>query len=269
MISLEHKQRLHFLDSYLANPTNPLILHLIGAGGTGSAMLSSLARLQITLLAMGHPGFDLILWDDDVVTEFNIGRQLFSPAELGLPKSVALINRINRFMGFDWKAQVVKFPVLERLSNDQDLIGSIYITCVDNVKARFDLVHTIDNFLYSGFSRNTPRYWLDIGNSKDFGQAVLSTIGEVKQPDVSIGKTIAHLPSVIEEYGELLVNSEEQDDTPSCSIEDALKKQSLFINSTLALLATDILSDLFIYGKISERGFFLNLKNKTCQPLKV
>ncbi len=269
MISLEHKQRLHFLDSYLANPTNPLILHLIGAGGTGSAMLSSLARLQITLLAMGHPGFDLILWDDDVVTEFNVGRQLFSPAELGLPKSVALINRINRFMGFDWKAQVVKFPVLERLSNDQDLIGSIYITCVDNVKARFDLVQTIDNFLYSRFSRNTPRYWLDIGNSKDFGQAILSTIGEVQQPDVSIGKTIAYLPSVIEEYGELLVNSEKQDDTPSCSIEDALKKQSLFINSTLALMATDILSDLFIYGKISERGFFLNLKNKTCQPLKV
>ena len=73
-------------------------MNLIGAGGTGSQVLTALARMNHALTELNHAGLSVRLWDDDVITEANLGRQLFAESELGLYKSVALINRINRFL---------------------------------------------------------------------------------------------------------------------------------------------------------------------------
>jgi len=67
----------------------------------------------------------------------------------------------------------------------------------------------------------------------------------------------------------LLLQSEEQDDTPSCSLAEALEKQELFINSALAQMGCSLLWSLFRYGMTEYRGFFLNLGNFQSQPLKV
>jgi len=85
---------IHFTDNYLINPTNPVTVTLIGAGGTGSQLLTALARMNHALVALGHAGLHVSLYDDDVVTEANLGRQLFADAELGQYKAAALINRI-------------------------------------------------------------------------------------------------------------------------------------------------------------------------------
>jgi molybdopterin/thiamine biosynthesis adenylyltransferase len=61
------------------------------------------------LIALNHPGLMVSVFDDDTVTRANLGRQLFTTAELGLHKSVALINRINRFFGTNWKAVTEKY----------------------------------------------------------------------------------------------------------------------------------------------------------------
>src|SRR5580704_15961927 len=84
----------HFVDNYLINPTNPVSVNLIGAGGTGSQVLSALARINHSLIALNHPGISVRVFDNDIVTSANLGRQLFSASELGLNKAVALINRI-------------------------------------------------------------------------------------------------------------------------------------------------------------------------------
>lgn len=34
------KTKVHFTDNYLLNPTNPITINLIGAGGTGSQTLT-------------------------------------------------------------------------------------------------------------------------------------------------------------------------------------------------------------------------------------
>ena len=75
---------------------------------------------------------------------------------------------------------------------------------------------------------------MDFGNSKNTGQVLLSTVGEIKQPKSEQYETVAQLPLVTEEFGDLLRQSEITDDTPSCSLAEALEKQGLFINSTLA-----------------------------------
>lgn len=42
-------KRVHYTDSYLMSPQHPVTVNLIGAGGTGSQVLTCLARLDTAL----------------------------------------------------------------------------------------------------------------------------------------------------------------------------------------------------------------------------
>lgn len=106
-------------------------------------------------------------------------------------------------------------------------------------------------------------------NTKFSGQGILSTIGNIDQPTSKKFKTFAKLPSIIEEYGTAMQTSEEQDDTPSCSLAESLAKQDLFINSTIAHLGASLLWNLLKDGMTENRGFFLNLQNFKSQPITV
>lgn len=263
------KTKVHFTDNYLISPTNPIEVNLIGAGGTGSKVLTALMEMSHSLTELGHAGLQVRLWDDDIITEANLGRQRFAPSETGLYKSVALINRVNRFMGTNWKAETQKFErnTLGRLPENAK--ATIYITCVDNVQARFDIAEILKAMSKRRVNRDEPKYWIDMGNSQQTGQVILSTIGEIKQPNSEKYETVASLPMVTDEFGELLKQSEQTDDTPSCSLAEALEKQDLYINATLAQMGCSLLWSMFRHGMTENRGFFLNLKNFQTQPLKV
>src|SRR5690606_8196545 len=231
----------------------PISVNLIGAGGTGSQVLTALARMNHALTALGHAGLIIQLWDDDRVSAANLGRQLFAESELGMYKSVALINRVNRFFGTTWKAQTCRFAKDSLGRLPQNTKACIYISCVDSVQARFGIAEILENHSRSGAYHNRPKYWLDMGNSQYTGQVVLSTIGEVKQPDSEKYDTVGKLPFITEEYGELLKQSEVLDDTPSCSLAEALEKQDLFINATLAQMGCSLLWNLFRQGMTEQR----------------
>ena len=263
------KQKRHFTDSDLINPTNPILVNVIGAGGTGSKVLTALMEMNHSLTELGHAGLQIRLWDDDVITQANLGRQRFAECEIGLYKSVALINRANRFSGTNWKAETVKFEK-DRLDKLPENAGaSIYISCVDSVKSRFGIADILKMLNNGKAYSNRPRYWLDFGNSQHTGQVLLSTIGTIKQPNSEKYETVASLPFITDEFGELLKQSEEQDDTPSCSLAEALEKQDLFINSSLAQMGCSLIWGLFRYGMTEYRGFFYNLKGFNTHPIKV
>jgi PRTRC genetic system ThiF family protein len=260
---------MHYTANYLINPTNPITVNLIGAGGTGSRMLTELARMNHSLIALGHAGLHVNLFDDDVVTKANQGRQLFADAEVGLPKAVALINRANRFFGTSWKAVTEQFSTKNLKSLPNRGRANIYISCVDTVSARFDiasfLIQAIEN---SNFERSKSLYWLDIGNAKNTGQAILSTIGEITQPNSKLYRTVSNLPMVTDEFKELL-ELQMDNNEPSCSLAEALEKQDLFINSTLANMGASLLWKLFREGMTAQRGFFLNLGTLRLEPVMV
>ena len=65
-------KRVHYIDNYLVNPQHPVTVNLIGAGGTGSQVLTCLARLDTALRGLGHPGLFVTLYDPDIVTEANM-----------------------------------------------------------------------------------------------------------------------------------------------------------------------------------------------------
>ena len=263
------KITVHFTDNSLLNPTNPILINVMGAGGTGSKVLTALMEMNHSLIELGHAGLQIRLWDDDVITQANLGRQRFAECEIGLYKSVALINRANRFSGTNWKAETVKFEK-DRLDKLPENAGaSIYISCVDSVKARFGIADIL-NILNNGKAySNRPRYWLDFGNSQHTGQVLLSTIGTIKQPNSEKYETVASLPFVTDEFGELLKQSEQEDSTPSCSLAEALEHQDLFINSSLAQMGCSLLWNLFRRGMTEYKGFFHNLKDFRTHPIKV
>ena len=256
-------KRIHYTESYLLTPVHPIEVNLIGAGGTGCQVLTSLARINCALLQLGHPGLHVTVIDSDIVTKSNLGRQLFSQAEVGVNKAVVLTTRINRFFGFDWEAVRENYPY-ESCST-----ANITITCVDNVKARVQ----IGKFLRKNkkgtegdTDRTKPYYWLDFGNTTDTGQVVLGTINSVKQPKSSEYETGAKLKTVDQLFD--LGKVKDEDSGPSCSLAEALRKQDLFINSTIAQFGCNILWKLFS-GSIENHGAFLNLKTLKTNPINI
>lgn len=261
------KPAIHFTHNYLINPTNPITINLIGAGGTGSHMLTALAKMSHSLIALGHPGFTVRLWDDDTVTEANRGRQLFAQSEVGLQKCDVLIGRVNRFFGTSWKAINKKFS--SDLRGMDEVLANIYISCVDTVSARYEIAKVLNSLSKSYHpARDLPLYWMDTGNSKHTGQAILATIGKQDQPKSKQYRPVSILPFVTIEFGYLLDQAEETNE-PSCSTAEALAKQELFINPAIADLSASLLWQLFREGMTENKGFFLNLKDFTSQALKV
>ncbi|RKF37168.1 hypothetical protein BCY89_05820 [Sphingobacterium siyangense] len=264
------KTNVHFLDNYLLSPTNPIRVNVIGAGGTGSKFMTALMEINHSLLELNHPGLEVHLWDDDLITSANVGRQRFAESEKGLFKSQAIINRLNRWSGTNWKGITEKFQRGEGGEIPLHAGASIYVSCVDTVGSRFTIAEILQelNSKYANH-RDKGRYWLDLGNTKYTGQAILSTIGKIEQPTSKKFKTFDSLPSIIAEYGDAMLSSEKEDNTPSCSLAEALLKQDLFINSTIAQMGASLLWNMFKTGMTENRGFFLNLKNFRTQPICV
>src|SRR5438477_552904 len=81
-------------------------VHLVGVGGNGAQMAARLARLDVAMQALGHPaGLHVTAFDSDAVSEANVGRQLYSPSDVGQNKALLTIHRLNLFYGLDWSAR--------------------------------------------------------------------------------------------------------------------------------------------------------------------
>ena len=134
---------------------------LIGCGGNGSQMLTGLARLNHAITALGHPGLRVVTFDPDTVSEANMGRQLFSAADVGLNKAVVLTHRVNMHFGIDWIARP-KACNMNELAHIAP--GSIVVVCVDSAKARRSIHKAIEG--------QRDLYVLDLGNRASDGQMV-------------------------------------------------------------------------------------------------
>jgi PRTRC genetic system ThiF family protein len=226
---------------------------VIGAGGTGSQVINGLARLHLALKALGHPGgLKVTLWDDDVVSNANVGRQAFYPGDVGAHKAPTLISRINLGFGLGWRSEVARVTERTKLSSQ------IVVGCVDNRKARAGILRAAE--------KGKVNYWLDCGNALATGQVIL---GEVN-PEHAKRRKVPRLPHAADLFPDLIKSDlDADDDVPSCSLADALEKQSLFINSSMSLMACNLLTELFRHGQVDYHGVFVNLKTGRTSPLQV
>lgn len=226
---------------------------LVGCGGNGSQMLTGLARLNHALVALGHPGLDVYAFDPDVVSEANMGRQMFGAFDVGSPKAHVLVNRINAFFGLAWHSHYGYYE-------DESAAFDIMIVCVDSARARRGIQQHIRNF--------RAHYLMDLGNRAADGQVLL---GEIRKShnDSKLAADHAPLASPYEILPELVDTSVPEDDTPSCGLAEALERQELFVNQSIVTPALSILWELFRYGRITWHGAFVNLRSGTMRPLNV
>lgn len=235
----------HFLDGI----SWPLRVSLIGCGGNGAQMLTGLAALELALNAIGNRSLEVTTYDPDTVSTANLGRQPFFPADVGRHKAIVLTERINLAYGLDWHAIPARFDPVEHRPP-----GDLIISCVDTAAARRDIHRSITRG--RGWY---PAYWLDLGNRAEDGQIVLGSAGkDTTQP---------RLPNVIDRFPELADPDLAEDDAPSCSLAEALERQSLFVNRTIASHALALLSELLLKGSIGRAGNYVNLATGICMPI--
>ena len=113
------KQKAHFVHPYLVNPTNPISVNVIGAGGTGSHLVAALGKINFALNTLNHAGLQVRAYDHDLVQSPNFGRTTYNQNELGFNKAVAAVNKNNRTYGTGWKAVPSKYVLDSTLPDAQ------------------------------------------------------------------------------------------------------------------------------------------------------
>jgi PRTRC genetic system ThiF family protein len=231
---------------------------VVGAGGTGSAIVMGLPYLDQAMRVWGRSsGLEVVMMDADTVSETNCVRQPFSTSDIGQNKATVLINRINLFWGTQWRAEPAYFGerTLDRV-NDTSL--DLLIGCVDTRAARSVIERALTK------TRNRTAYWLDLGNNAASGQFVLG------QPlNARNRRKAGRLRTVSELYPEIIDTKAGEDPLPSCSAFEALDRQEPFINQTLASAALAMLARLFRYGKLPHHGGFFNAQTGRMTALAV
>lgn len=236
-------------------------IHLVGVGGNGAQMAACLARLDIAIRALGHPcGLHVSAFDADRVSEANVGRQLYSAADIGRHKAIVAIHRLNQFYGLDWMA----VPRRYEDALDARPFGrgaDILISCVDSRAAR-RLLHRTAFDPHADY-----RYWLDLGNTEATAQVIL---GEPMNRRAAGAQSHGRrLPCVTELFPELLDADVQDDNRPSCSVRMSLASQGLFVNDVAVRFAAQLLYELFSKGRVAAHGVVVNLDSKRSGPIEV
>lgn len=245
----------HLID--LALLDRRVSVHLVGVGGNGAQMAACLARLDIAMKALGHPhGLHVTAFDADRVSEANVGRQLYSPADIGRHKAIVTIHRLNQFYGLDWIAHPVRYEAF-KTNRYSPLSADILVSCVDSRGARRTLHEAV-------FEGGRYRYWLDLGNTEASAQVVLG-----QGPRRAQGERSLRLPCVTELFSELLDANVPDDNRPSCSVRVSLASQGLFINDVAVRFGALLLYELFSKGRLNQHGVVVNLDSKRAGPIEV
>ena len=141
-------------------------------------MLTGLAQMDATIKALSSEsalhctGLNVTVYDPDVVTRFNVGRQLFFPSDIGQSKATCLVHRVNLMYGTAWKAVPEVYDPLSSETNRRH--PDLVVTCTDTARSRRDLHRAL--WQRDKFARG-PGYWLDCANLATVGQVVLGQPG--------------------------------------------------------------------------------------------
>lgn len=229
--------------------THAIRVLVIGCGGTGSEMVDALCRLHFALRHLGHPaGLKLTIQDHDTVSPFNVGRQRFAPSDIGLNKAEVLANRYGLLFGIP-----IQFSSRKAGASHIGEFGDfdLVLTCVDTASFRTRMAEH-----WRG--KKTETLWLDCGNGRFDGQVTLGHLGKPAGD---------RLPNALDLFPGIATTSD--DNEPSCSMEQALSSQMLFVNRWMADIAATLLVRLFTQGSAAEHGAFVNMARLSVSPIRI
>lgn len=230
---------------------------LVGCGGTGGGIARSLARLMFHMRNMRQDTPDLTFIDHDTIDETNIGRQMFTPAEIGMNKAQVMARRFNVAMGLQIEARprmLRPADFVGELTQHRDDRKQIVIGAVDNAAAR-KLIHDHADQLIA---------WIDAGNHEFGGQVI---IGNCTKP-LRTNKVINYRPNNEGQYRHLPAPSlvmpaliEEDDETLTCAQLTAMNRQDIFVNDWMADVVANYVKKLLLREEIRTFMTFIDTKS--------
>lgn len=247
----------HITDAMMNGKAIDLVV--VGAGGTGSALVGKLYQMHYLLKQLGGGGINLVLIDDDEVSPSNVGRQSFYDFDVNRSKSECLIERFNNFGDTNWKFGIGRVEA----DNLYDVLDGtdILITCVDNPNSRVEIGQMLEDTLYQ--PQEAPNLlWLDGGNNRNSGQVILGSY------EHDAHESFPRLPSVYDLFGQQLETMEFKD-TDSCSHEEAIAKQDFGVNDAVAHHMAQLIWKLLRYGEIEHHGVEIDLTTGTSTPMPI
>lgn len=233
-------------------PAGRLHVVLVGCGGTGSHLAQSLARLAAHLREQGSP-IDLTFIDGDAVERKNVGRQLFSPADVGQNKAMTLAARFGMLFGLNILAQ----PEMASVELLDDLLvnntrPSILIGAVDTGEAR--------TILRDALERRPWHLWLDCGNHESAGQVCA---GKIVYPAkmagaFALGGMCAAMPAPSLIHPSLLTPAPPRP-REDCAAAMQDNAQSLMVNQAIAAVAGEYLYQILAKRRLTLLSTAINL----------
>jgi PRTRC genetic system ThiF family protein len=245
-------------------PNEPLVLVLVGCGGTGSHLAQSLARI---VTHAGEQGIELYLWfiDGDTVEDKNVGRQLFSPSDVGRNKAQVLAARFSALFGLSivavpQMAHTETFYSINRPSGGRLVI----IGAVDS--------HSGRQAMHSALRvRDRYDYWLDCGNHENAGQVVFgnTTVINKLRGAVQLGGICTVLPVASLLYPELL----EQPPAPATGLDCAQamvdNAQSLMVNQMMAAIAAEYVYKIVFQRRVENHQTVVDLSSMSMRSTPI
>lgn len=231
---------------------------LVGCGGTGSHLAQALARLAAHCRDSGGPDLTLAFIDGDIVEAKNVGRQLFSVADIGRNKAQVLAARFSALFGLE----IVAFPYMLDTQRIQDETGyGVLVGAVDAAPGR----RAISGHL----GRANWRLWLDCGNHDLSGQvAVGNTHAAAGLQGALQNGLCSRLPAPSLIYPELLKDAplRPRADCAAAMVDNA---QSLMINAMMAAVAGQYLYQIVVQRRLTTFCTTIDLQTPTMRSLPI
>lgn len=228
---------------------------VVGLGGTGSQWARSIARILYDMRDRHLTIPQLTFIDPDAVEMKNVGRQMFTAADVGKSKAEVLARRFNSALGLDinWRAE--PFNALRDIE-DHSWTSRTTLLCgaVDNHKARREL------------AKKPDAIWIDAGNHFQTGQVVIGNIGSWHTVRDSLADTakkkkaeIHYLPHASLLFPDLLKPPAPDAKDLSCADLVRFGEQHLLINEMVAGIAANYVFKLMYRLPISSFITYVDL----------
>ncbi len=223
-------------------PLLPMVIALVGAGGTGSHLLHNLVKIVLHARDRGLPPIKLVVIDGDAVERSNTrGRQFFTGRDIGYNKAEVLAARFNAAYGLTIVAvpEMATPDVLRAFAPDGQRSVGVLVGCVDRPSGR--------RALHAALRSGAWRIWLDCGNGKDGGQVCWGTTARQKEMTGALlmPGLCTEVPGPSLQFPQLLTLGEETP-TVDCAQRVAWGEQDLLINVQMAAIAALYLQKLII-----------------------
>jgi PRTRC genetic system ThiF family protein len=199
---------------------------LVGLGGTGSQWARTLCRIIYDLRRRRQHVPQIRFIDPDRIEEKNVGRQMFSPSDIGTFKAETLARRFNLALGLGIIWHNEPFDATKHARS----YGTLLCGAVDNHAARIEL------------SKAQNAVWVEAGNHATAGSVIIGNSNDKKAVvrEIKAGR-FHYLPTATALFPSLLEPepTSEPQPTSNLSCADLIEQgtQHLLINDLMGSIA--------------------------------